>query len=374
VKSTPFPRRAGSITAVWLSEMLNRNRAFGRGHATHVEIARLGGGVFGDVFRVRTRWAGRSPKTIRLVVKFSTSRTADRTQANRFGVYEREALFYRRLAPLASVRVPTCYAAEFDAASGESCLVLEDLSSWRSIDQTSVCSEEVARLALHSLAKFHAQFWTCSKIKSAHWIPSIADRSQLALLIESHSQALAALRGNPPSYFPASASTVAGAVDRHLESIVTQLALGAQTLLHGDFRLDNLFFSSSVRLRDCAIFDWQLLMKGNPGADVGYFLSQSVGSRLREHRLADLLSVYWTALRQHGVTDYSLAELWQGYRLGVLFGFTYAIHAAGGYEIQDARWAALARTIIVRGLSAIQQCNALSVIDDDGVTRVLETL
>ncbi len=48
---------------------------------------------------------------------------------------------------------------------------------------------------------------------------------------------------------------------------------GSATLVHGDYRLDNLLFAPEPPARALAILDWEMATLGDPLADVGYLLS-----------------------------------------------------------------------------------------------------
>ncbi|MEA3055453.1 MAG: hypothetical protein QOD30_885, partial [Actinomycetota bacterium] len=50
---------------------------------------------------------------------------------------------------------------------------------------------------------------------------------------------------------------------------------GPLTLLHGDLRADNLFFTPGPD-REVVALDWQIAVTGRAAYDVGYLLAQSV--------------------------------------------------------------------------------------------------
>ena len=48
---------------------------------------------------------------------------------------------------------------------------------------------------------------------------------------------------------------------------------GPRTLIHGDFRLDNMMFRDHEYGTEFALLDWQLPYQANPMWDVVYFLA-----------------------------------------------------------------------------------------------------
>ncbi|HLZ23079.1 MAG TPA: phosphotransferase family protein [Ktedonobacterales bacterium] len=48
---------------------------------------------------------------------------------------------------------------------------------------------------------------------------------------------------------------------------------GPATIVHGDYRLDNVMYARDLPVRIAAIFDWEMATLGDPLADLGYLLS-----------------------------------------------------------------------------------------------------
>ena len=128
------------------------------------------------------------------------------------------------------------------------------------------------------------------------------------------------------------------------------LCSGPETLLHGDMRLDNLFFREQGPDR-VVFFDWQLVRRGPAAYDLAYLLS---GSLPADFGSADgLLDVYHAELLKHGVTDYSRAQLAQDYQLGlrVVLGSLVAVDQV---QLGDGRGLQMMRLWIERMLGRLQ--------------------
>ena len=67
------------------------------------------------------------------------------------------------------------------------------------------------------------------------------------------------------------------------------MSTGPVSIIHGDFRLDNLFFSTTGEI---TAIDWQFTSKARGIYDVAYFLTLSMAEELDQTELASLLSFY----------------------------------------------------------------------------------
>ena len=74
------------------------------------------------------------------------------------------------------------------------------------------------------------------------------------------------------------------------------------TLVHGDYRADNLFFSGTGQGSPAlAAVDWQVSSRGAGAFDLAYFLSGNVSTEVRRSIEMDLLKHYTDILRENGV-------------------------------------------------------------------------
>ena len=94
-------------------------------------------------------------------------------------------------------------------------------------------------------------------------------------------------------------------VQEDLPFIIEPLGAEPWSLLHGDFRLDNLLYRPDGSM---VVLDYQLLGYGRPGWDVAYFITTALSPdhrRQEEH----LLRHYHDALTRAGIHEYSWEQL-----------------------------------------------------------------
>lgn len=89
------------------------------------------------------------------------------------------------------------------------------------------------------------------------------------------------------------------------------------SLIHGDYRLDNLLFTGD---HEVTAVDWQSLEIGFPARDLAYFLSTALPPEIRRAEETSLVEAYHGRLVENGVTGYSLDACFEDYRLGMLQG------------------------------------------------------
>ncbi|MET0911137.1 MAG: oxidoreductase family protein, partial [Ilumatobacteraceae bacterium] len=123
------------------------------------------------------------------------------------------------------------------------------------------------------------------------------------------------------------------------------------TLVHFDFRADNLFFDDDDG--SIAVVDWQTISQGGGVADIGYFLSQNLSTEDRREHEADLLRAYHDALVANGVTDYSHEQLVADYPVGIDCGWIIPVLAVGSLDFTSERAVALWTSVVERAQNAL---------------------
>jgi aminoglycoside phosphotransferase (APT) family kinase protein len=127
--------------------------------------------------------------------------------------------------------------------------------------------------------------------------------------------------------------------------------------VHGDYRLDNLFFDDN---REVTALDWQIVTKGVGGYDFAYFVSQSLSAEDRRAYLDELVDTYLATLADAGI-EYPEDQFWLDVRRTVLFCLAYPVQAMA-LDLTDERSVALLHEMAHRSSSAILEMGALQLV------------
>jgi aminoglycoside phosphotransferase (APT) family kinase protein len=277
-----------------------------------------------DSFRLTLDWNGHDgPAT--LIAKCPSHDERSRAIAAALGSYNKEVSWYRELAPLALVPRPHCHHAEIDPNGVDFALLLGDCAPAIQADQLAGAGPARLQPAVAALAKLHAPFWN-SNVASRHpWL--VHDSRELIVtmlptLAEGFAERYAARL--PPETI-AIARALAANVTRYLD-----WQGSAASVVHGDFRLDNLLFAPDGQ--SLYVVDWQTLGFGCPFADLAYLIGTSIPDPAQraahEH---ELFERYLGALALQGVEADREAG-WRDYRVYALSGVMMAIFASMNVE------------------------------------------
>lgn len=308
---TDVPRRLDELTPDWLSSALGAT-------VTDVSVTPIaeGEGFMGRLARLTLAYAddpdGESrPATV--VAKLPTDDPGSVALGQMLRIWEREARFYLDLAPRLPVRTPRCYYADGDESSGIFAMLLEDLSPYSAGDQVAGASVAQAEAAIGWLGRFHAAESGGGHAGDLPWLPATATDVMyqgLQPMLEAIFPSFAEKFGSvmPPQTL--------GWTERMVPKLGESLAMELlpRTLVHADFRADNLFFDGD----DVIVLDWQAIALGEGLYDVAYFLCGSVDTDQRRATERDLLAGYGRTLREHGVDVPGDDELFDHYRRAVL--------------------------------------------------------
>ncbi len=354
---TGLPTTTSEITAAWMTDALRGSATIGADvtvDSVILDPAGAGVGFMGEVAKVGLVYgddAAGAPATV--VAKFPTSSPEIRAMMHPTRIYEREHRFYRELADQTPLRTPDVYhvtcepAAE--AADERYMMLMEDLSSLTLGDQVTGVTPVQARAALVGLAAHHARFWNGVGLEAADFIPVINGPLNQAgsPIYDASLPGFMAAFGH--SIKPELANFVADYATTRPQ-ILDDLAAMPHTLVHFDFRADNLFFEPDGSV---VVIDWQAISQGGGAADVGYFVSQNLSTEDRRTHEDELLHAYHDALVANGVEGYDYDTLLSDYRVGISCGWMIPVLAVGSLDFTSDRAVALWTAVIERTQSAL---------------------
>lgn len=291
-----FPTATADLTSEWFSEAL--------GHpVTDVRLDPVGDGVGFLGQTVRAHLTSDAAEPLARIVKFAADGPA-RAVASSMGLYEREVRFYDEVAPHVGVEVPRCFFAEIDPKSGLFALVLDDLSPARAGDQLIGASDEEIASAVTTAAQLHATWWDSVDLAAWAWLPS--QTALVAGFIERAPELYPDFAAAWSEEFSDDELKLGEKVTLHLEHLVTAIDHPPFTLVHGDYRLDNLFFSDDGEV---VVIDWQLPFRGFSGAfDFALLVASSLMSEDRDRLMPTLEALYLDELARAGVAEFGIDE------------------------------------------------------------------
>ncbi|MEX5636101.1 phosphotransferase [Parafrankia sp. FMc2] len=300
----------GEVTPEWMTDALRRG-------GTDAEVVGLrhqpvGGGQLSSShrFHLDVRPGGADPAPASVVLKLAAGSPEGRGRIA--PGYRSEVGYYTRFAPGARIRVPRCWSAAITADGRTFTLVLEDAHPALPGLQVDGCGVPEAEAALRNLAGLHGPFWNTDGLADgADWLRR-TDEAGFGFLGEVLAAATVPFLDRfRDRLSPSDADTLRRTVD-HFARWSRQVCT-RHTLIHGDYRLDNLLFAGS---HEVTAVDWQSLEIGFAGRDVAYFLSTALPPAVRRAQEKSLVGTYHERLVRMGVDDYPLEDCFRDYRLG----------------------------------------------------------
>ncbi len=319
--------RPQDMTAAWLTEVLTQSGHLSGAAVSSFEHKIIGTGKMGDNARYTLQYDGeRGTAPDSLIIKFPAEDETARAMAGAQGAYYNEVMFYRHLADRTSMRTPAIYANEITEDRMLFVTAMEDMAPAEPGSQLVGESLEHARVALREAAKLAAAFYGDEAVGELDFV-----MSQVRDDGGAFGQAL--LQQYWPGFLERFGHSISAEgqalgnryVDNHT-TFATRFP-GPRTLVHGDFRSENILFHSDTA---CTV-DWQTTSESSPLTDLAYFLGGSLEVEDRRRWERDLVQEYSEALAEQGV-QLSFDECWEQYREQAMHGLMITILGASFSE------------------------------------------
>lgn len=306
-------------------------------------------GATSRLFRVTLACDGNAsggPKS--LVAKLPHEGGAVLEIARRFRLYEREARFYRDLAPSAGVPVPRLYACARNEA-GDFELLLEDLAPGDAGDVESGADADTLAEVIDVIAATHASFWADEQLSRLPWLPRPDAPVTVDYALSQYPAAWRGFRRHAPSLHPD--VVVAGERLCGDTSALERMSREPCTLTHGDLRMNNLVFRAG---RLTGILDWQSVTRARGPGDLAALLIGNLRPEECARSEARLVRRYHERLLERGIGEYSFDECWTDYRLAALAQFASVVMQSAFIDLVGNRKATMA-PVIERPLASVSR-------------------
>ena len=326
-----IPACADEITAAWLTEALRCGGLTNSASVTsfNAEVVGEGKGFMSQVARLSLEYDVRDgdlPRTV--IVKLPSVDPEIKALTGFLGYYQREVRFYEEITSSVGIETPDRYYSATDPEAGRAVLLMEDLSHTRLGDSLAGCSIAEARLAARLLAGFQASWWESPHLERLDWMPSKTDNA--GLFQEIYSDAWSMLLQKAGSGMPDALIRVAERLEPQIRQVRDRLSEHPRTIVHGDYRLDNLFFDARDGRPTIIAIDWEFCTRGKGTYDLAVFISEAFSPEARRREEMDLLRLYHSVLVENGVRGYSYDQCLLDYRFSMLDMFLFWI-VVGGY-------------------------------------------
>jgi hypothetical protein len=324
-----IPTSIDDVTASWLAEVTGLD-------VQSIDVKQIGAGIGVSSALYRVALTGTDcPATV--VVKLPALDEAAVFTSTILRMYIREVAFFNELAAESPVRVPQGYYAAVDPETSQFVAVMEDLGGLRIVDQIAGMTAADAERAVDGLAAWHATWWgTGDELAARGLTVSLADPIYPAIL---------------PMVFDEGWQKVTGAMElvpaikkvgpgwtAAMPGLLADLSSGPNTMLHGDYRADNLLFDTDDSV---VLLDFQLIGSGVAAYDLAYMITQSLTADDAATHERALFDRWHDGLRSRGVSEDDLSRAWEDYRKAALFCLVYPIVASRGMDLTDERERAL---------------------------------
>ena len=315
-----------AVDVEWLDAALRGSGALDDAELVGFDAEPVGTGQVGHNIRYTLRYDHPPPDAPATVIgKFPSPDPTSRSTGVAIGTYLKEGRFYRELASGLDVRAPRCFGVALDETAGLSVLVLEDLAPADQGDQISGCPPEGAAAAIAEAAALHAPRWGDPRLLDHAWLSAPSQEGTDG--IQQIYQAV----------WPGFVERYAHRLDDDVLTLGVRFGVGLPgwaarrregplTVVHGDFRLDNLLFRPGGHR--VGVVDWQTVALGIGTDDVSYLLGAGLlPGDLRDHEV-ELVRGYHEDLVRRGVPDYPWERCWDDYVRFSLSGLQMAVVAS----------------------------------------------
>ena len=317
-------RAPADVDADWITGVLRERGLLGAGRVVTVTPGPLGTGQMAETVRFALGYEPPGSGPASVVGKFTSPDERSHATGRIMRAYEVEVRFYVEIVPRVSIRHPRLLFAAIDPDEAWFTLLLEDQIDATPGDEICGCDAEVAAAALGQLAGLHAPCWEAPDLAASSWV----NRATPA----GDAFTASIVTGVFPEFLDRYGDHLEPDHRHLLESFLPRLGAwmarprGPRTVVHADFRLDNLLFTADDPAP--VVVDYQTVGWGSGAYDVAYFIGGCLEPEIRRAATASLMAGYLAELGAGGVGGYAIGDLMADYRRECFGGLIMAVGAS----------------------------------------------
>jgi len=284
-------------------------------------MTNIGTGQVGQNIRFELDYSeGEGPASV--VGKFASDDPVSRQTGIAVNDYLKEVLFYQQLNPGLDITTPDILFSAIDLSQPDHfVLMMEDLAPAHPGDQLAGCSADEASLALGELTGLSGPRWCDATLRELDWLAPAERRQSVPTTLWDMTF---------PGFLERYQSRMSSDhidLARHLGDrflFYSKPVTDAFTLVHIDYRLDNMMFGGPYPL---AVVDWSPSI-GSGAADAAYFMGTGLEAEDRRNCEFSLVKEYHQRLTSYGVDNYDFDTCWLDYRHSSFAGLVMAVIAS----------------------------------------------
>ena len=357
----PMISDACEITAGWMRQALLAGGAAAAPEISAVAVRKLSDvtNALGNLYRCRlTLKDGQAADPASVIVKLPSSDAMAFRFSKWLSLHRREYVFYRDIAPYGYVRAPTLFYGDFDADTNRFVLVIEDLGHMRGIPQSVGFDPAQAHHAIQHLAGLQGRFWEAADEPSLSACGDFLTTRESRIMQTVYLLTLPAALERFADLFTAETRRLALRFGFRIAAHFAALSAGPKTVVHGDFRADNMLFGEGGQEDGLALIDWQGFGIGCGMYDVAFFLGTSVTSDVRRRIERDVLGEYHDIVCRSSVENYTVEDCWRSYRQNMLGILMPMVIGCGALDISEPELVKQSSELLSRVLTAIEDLDS----------------
>lgn len=346
-----IPNGPDDITRAWMSQVTGWP-------VDDVAVTQIGVGVGVSSALYRAVLGGEGcPESV--IVKLAALAPAAVQSSAALGFYRREVNFFEELCNDSPVRVPACHFSEIDDGGAAFVIVMEDFGGNRMVDQVAGMELADVESAVAALADWHATWWNrIDGFTERGLSVPLGSPIYPAVLPALFAEGWDKLSAEAPHVLEPFAEIGIKFSDA-LAGLLQQLDAAPNTLLHGDYRADNMMFDSDGSL---LLLDFQILGTGSAVYDLAYLVTQSPAASVASANERRLFELWVARLIDAGVPEGDLDRAWDDYRTAALVCLVYPVVASRGMDLTDPRQLQLIETMTSRIGRAVTELDLAELI------------